>query len=196
MDFLELDSAFEEAADPNSGRDSVTLQRSSQPREHLHSRRRVEQEQSITRQVPWRFFSACSHQAVTFGASRRSEATFIVSGIDSCGKWPYVSSISSMLIPSARHERINDTENRVPRIASFPPSNSGSATIQRYSLKGFSSCCTMRPSSTISEYPVGFLRARIIATRLVQSLQPDHQGIPHRNTVYSQMPTAEMALAT
>ena len=37
------------------------------------------------------------------------------------------SSISAAVIPSARQDRMKDTENRVPRIASFRPRSSGSA---------------------------------------------------------------------
>jgi len=40
-------------------------------------------------------------------------------------------------MPSARHARMNETENLVPRIASLPPSNAGSATIQRHPFEGF-----------------------------------------------------------
>src|ERR1022692_3163991 len=44
--------------------------------------------------------------------------------------------MSSTLMPSDMHDKMKDTENRVPRIANLPPSSSGSATIQRKFLYG------------------------------------------------------------
>jgi DNA invertase Pin-like site-specific DNA recombinase len=67
-----------------------------------------------------------------------SDATLKTSGRASCGNTPpNDSSISLSCIPFAKHSRINDTDNRVSRIANLPPSNSGSFTIHLYCLYAF-----------------------------------------------------------
>src|ERR1019366_1153818 len=51
--------------------------------------------------------------------------------------------MSSTLMPSDMHDKMKDTENRVPRTASLPPRSSGSATIQRKFLNSLSARSSM-----------------------------------------------------
>ena len=66
----------------------------------------------------------CWHQAATCTAPASSDATFKTSESASRGNVrSKLSSISSSVIPSARHSRIRATERRVPRMASVPQMN-------------------------------------------------------------------------
>src|SRR5437867_11965722 len=63
----------------------------------------------------------------------------------SLGKSEYSRAMSSCDIPSARHDRINETENRVPRMVGFPPKRSRLVTRNRYPGIGMSSITLSKP---------------------------------------------------